>query len=99
MWALALVLPISLWSGLTVAGARAWLPLLMLMGAIDAVCLLAVNAAGKLDGAEYAVVIASTFGVVTVTLAIVFLRERLSMLQCLGMVCVFAGVVVLSGRF
>jgi drug/metabolite transporter (DMT)-like permease len=97
LWALALVLPISLRSGLTIAGARTWLPLLMLMGAIDAVCLLAVNAAGKMDGAEYAVVIASTFGLVTVALAIVFLRERLSLLQVVGIALVFSGVVALSG--
>ncbi len=99
IWALALVLPISLRSGLTIAGARTWLPLLMLMGTIDAVCLLAINAAGRMDGAEYAVVIASTFGLVTVALAIIFLRERLSILQCLGVACVFSGIVALAGRF
>jgi drug/metabolite transporter (DMT)-like permease len=69
------------------------------MGGLDALSLLAVNSAGKMEGAEYAIVIASTFGAITVILAVLFLKERLSMLQCLGMASVFSGIFALSGRF
>jgi drug/metabolite transporter (DMT)-like permease len=99
LWAIAVVLPIGLITGITFSGARSWLPILALMGGLDALSLLAVNSAGKMEGAEYAIVIASTFGAITVILAVLFLKERLSMLQCLGMASVFSGIFALSGRF
>jgi len=98
LWAIAAILPFCLNAGLKMDGARTWLPILAAMGIIDGLCLLAVNTAGKMDGAEYAVVVASTFGVVTVILAVLFLRERLTMLQCLGIACVFPGIIAMSGR-
>jgi drug/metabolite transporter (DMT)-like permease len=99
LWALAVALPITLAAGVTFVGARTWLPVYATMGALDGLCILAINAAGKMEGAEYAIVLASTFGIVTIVLAILFFRERLSILQCLGIACVFPGIVAISGRF
>ncbi|MGD9922287.1 MAG: DMT family transporter [Pseudorhodoplanes sp.] len=99
LWAIAAILPIAFANGISLHGARSWLPLLIVMGGLDAMSLLAVNAAGSMEGAEYAVVIASTFGAVTVAMAVLILKERLSMLQCLGMACIFAGVIALSNHF
>jgi drug/metabolite transporter (DMT)-like permease len=99
LWALAVALPVTLVAGVSFAHARTWLPIYAIMGALDGFCILAINAAGKFEGAEYAIVLASTFGIVTVVLAILFLKERLSMLQCVGIACVFPGVVAITGRF
>lgn len=97
--ALAAVLPFYLRAGIRLDGARSWLPILALMGIIDGLCLLAVNAAGKMDGAAYAVVLASTFVIIAVLLAVLFLRERLTMLQYLGIACVVSGIIAISGHF
>jgi uncharacterized membrane protein len=43
-------------------------------------------------------VVSSGFGAVSVILAWVFLRERISLLQLLGIVLIFGGVVVLASR-
>ncbi len=53
--------------------------------------------AGQGDNAELAAVTASTFGVITVLLAWIILRERINGLQWLGIVLVFGGIVILSG--
>ncbi len=62
----------SLWPG-----ARA-LPLLCLMGALDAVAILCVVSAGGLPNAQYASVAASIFGLLTVVLAWAILREEMA---------------------
>lgn len=98
LWAIATILPMVCLQGFSFAGAWASLPLLVTMAALDVISLLAVNFAATMDGAEYALVIASTFGAVTVTLAAIFLRERLSLPQLVGIVCVFGGVMFLSSR-
>lgn len=77
---------------------RPWLPLIAAMGVLDALALAAVVAAGKLPDAPIAQVVASSLGVVTVLLAVIFLRERLCWPQLAGMALVFTGVAALSGN-
>ncbi len=80
----------SLWPG-----ARA-LPLLCLMGVLDAVALLSVVSAGGLPNAQYASVAASIFGLLTVVLAWAILREKMSTYQWLGCIIAFAGIGYLA---
>ncbi|MES0864851.1 DMT family transporter [Ruegeria sp. SCPT10] len=80
----------SLWPG-----ARA-LPLLCLMGTLDAVALLCVVSAGGLPNAQYASVAASIFGLLTVVLAWAILQERMSTSQWLGCIIAFSGIGYLA---
>jgi len=75
---------------------RLQLPLLSLMGVADAFALGLVTAAGVLPQAEYAAVAASLFGVLTVLLAAVYLKERVRPVQWLGIITVFSGIAALS---
>lgn len=99
LWSLAVIAPLCVRDRGSFSGATRWLPVLILMGVLDALALSAVVSAGKLDGAQFATVVGSCFGVVTVALAIIFLKERLTKQQLLGMVLILGGVVVLSGRY
>ncbi|MEQ9349557.1 MAG: DMT family transporter, partial [Alphaproteobacteria bacterium] len=74
----------------------AWWPLVMLQGLLDSGAYLALFAGSSGAGAAIAAVVASAFGVVTVLLARVFLREAMSPLQWAGTAVVFAGVAVLT---
>lgn len=98
LWGLAVLILWSLRDRPNFAGVRRWLPVLILMGLLDALALTSVVSAGTLDGAEFATVAASTFGAVTVVLAVLFLKERLMLPQILGMLMILVGVAVLSGR-
>ena len=98
-WGIAILAPLALRDRKSFAGARPWLAVLILMGALDVLALTLVISAGKQPGAEYATVVASCFGAVTVFLAVVFFKERLTKLQLAGMVMILAGVVTLTGRF
>ncbi|MEW2919774.1 DMT family transporter [Ruegeria sp. ANG10] len=80
----------SLWPG-----TRA-LPLLCLMGALDAVAILCVVSAGGLPNAQYASVAASIFGLLTVVLAWAILREEMAFVQWLGCIIAFAGIGYLA---
>jgi len=73
-----------------------WLPLFALMGCLDIIALGALTAAGNLPSPEFTTVISSGFGVVTVILARIFLKESISRLQLAGMAMVFGGVAALS---
>ncbi|TAG18560.1 MAG: EamA/RhaT family transporter, partial [Rhodobacterales bacterium] len=75
---------------------RGHLPVLGLMGVLDALALGLVTAAGSLDRAEYASVASSLFGVLTVLLATWFLREGVRAVQWLGIAAIFAGIGALS---
>jgi drug/metabolite transporter (DMT)-like permease len=72
--------------------------LLALMGAFDAVALGLVTAAGSFPRAEYAAVTASLFGVLTVLLAAWFLKERVRLIQWLGIAAVFTGIAILGAQ-
>ncbi len=73
-----------------------WWPFLAAQGTLDAGGYLALFAGSAEPGAEIVAVIASTFGVITVLLALVILRERVGALQWLGIVLTFIGVGTLS---
>ncbi len=65
------------------------------MGTLDGLALSAVLAAGALPMAIYASVVSSLFGMVTVLLAWVFLGEKVTLKQGLGIALVFAGLGLL----
>lgn len=74
----------------TLAPQRRQFGVLALMGVLDAVALGLVTASGGLSQAEYASVASSLFGVATVLLAAWFLKERVRLVQWLGIAAVFA---------
>ena len=75
---------------------RPQLPILILMGALDATALGAVIASGGLPDPEFAAVGASVFGLVTILLAWAFLGERVSLPQWGGIAMAFAGIGYLA---
>ena len=72
------------------------LPWLIAMGVADGIALHLVLSAGALPDAEYAAVTSSMFGLLTILLAWVFLKERMSLPQWLGCLIAFAGVGTLA---
>ena len=74
-----------------------WLPLLALMGCLDVAALGTITAAGNLPNPEFATVVSSAFGAVTVLLARAFLKEAIAPAQLAGMVLIFGGVGALAG--
>lgn len=80
----------------TLAPQRRQFGVLALMGVFDAIALGLVTASGGLPQAEYASVASSLFGVATVLLAAWFLKERVRLVQWLGIAAVFAGIAALG---
>ena len=78
--------------------AKGALPILAMMGVLDALALGLVTAAGRLPDPEYASVSSSLFGVLTILLAWQVLGEKVKALQWLGIAIVFGGVAVLSAQ-
>jgi drug/metabolite transporter (DMT)-like permease len=74
-----------------------WLPLLGAMGCLDVVAIGTITAAGNLPSPEFATVVSSAFGAVTVVLARIFLKEPIAPAQLAGMVLIFGGVAALAG--
>ncbi len=77
---------------------RAHLPVLGLMGLLDATALGLVMGTGGLPHPEYAAITSSLFGVITIILAWRFLREPVLPLQWLGIGVIFAGIGVLAAQ-
>ena len=75
-------------------GSTAWL--IFFIGITDTAGFLANNFAFKQAQISIATVLASLYGVVTLFLAAVFLRERLGRTQWLGVALIFAGVALVS---
>ncbi|ABG33674.1 EamA/RhaT family transporter [Roseobacter denitrificans] len=71
-------------------------PPLIVMGLLDGIALLAVFSAGAFDRPEYASVAASMFGLFTILLARVFLKELMGPAQWAGCVVAFFGIGYLS---
>lgn len=88
--AIFLVLKKPIWPGKTA------LPWLMAMGVADGVALLSVFSAGALPDAQYASVTSSLFGLMTILLAWLFLKERMTLSQWAGCFLAFAGVGYLA---
>ncbi|MEY1557651.1 EamA family transporter [Yoonia sp. R2331] len=74
---------------------RAW-PVLSLMGLADGIALYCMFSAGDLADAQYAAVAASTFGLLTIVGAWVFLREPMRSAQWVGCAVAFAGIGYLA---
>lgn len=66
-----------------------WRPLLALMGCLDVGT---IAATGNLPNPEFATVVSSAFGAVTLLLAGAFLKEPIAPAQLAGMVLIFGGV-------
>jgi drug/metabolite transporter (DMT)-like permease len=96
MVALAVSVGLLVWFGGSLSGQRSQFPVLALMGGFDAIALGLVTAAGVLPRAEYASVASSLFGVLTVLLASWFLKERVRLIQWLGIATIFTGIGTLS---
>ncbi|MEM8979632.1 MAG: DMT family transporter [Pseudomonadota bacterium] len=85
-----LLLRKKLWPG------KAALPWLIAMGIADGVALLCVVSAGGLPNAHYAAVSSSLFGMITILLAWLLLKERMTPAQWAGCALAFAGVGYLA---
>ena len=66
------------------------------MGCLDVTALGTITAAGNLPAPEFATVVSSAFGAITVLLARVFLKEPIAPAQLGGIVLIFGGVGVSS---
>lgn len=80
----------SFWPG------RKALPLLVAMGIADGIALMCVLSAGAMSNAKYASVSSSLFGLLTIVLAWIFLKERMTAAQWVGCGLAFAGVGYLA---
>ena len=76
---------------------RSWLPFLLLLGLLDTSGYLALFAGSTGPHPEATAVAASTFGVVTVILARIVLRESITRIQWTAIALVFGGVAALAG--
>jgi len=94
--ALAIVVAIMLGFRQSFRPGRQALPWLVAMGIADGVALMCVLSAGSLPDAKYASVSSSLFGMLTIILAWLFLKERMSLPQWAGCVVAFAGVGYLA---
>jgi len=70
--------------------------MLVLMGLLDTGAFVLNNRGMLLDQVSVVSVLASLYGAVTVLFAAIFLRERLARSQWLGIVAIFAGIVLIS---
>ena len=83
------------------AGLKYWpgksaIPWLIAMGCADGLALWCVFSAGALENPQYASVTSSIFGLITILLAWIFLKERMSILQWTGCIITFLGVGYLA---
>ncbi|MEJ6389416.1 DMT family transporter [Gymnodinialimonas ulvae] len=63
-----------------------------IMGTLDLIAISAVSAAGSLPYPEFAAVAASTFGLITVVLATIFMGERMRVPQWAAVLAVFVAI-------
>lgn len=69
---------------------------IFIMGGLDILGVIAVNASGHLPGKEFAGIGISAYGAVAVVLAMAFLKERVSAGQWVGIFLIVAGVAAIS---
>lgn len=97
LFGLAIIGALYLWRSPGAPLPLRWLPLLGLMGCLDVLALGTITAAGNLPSPEFATVVSSAFGAVTVILARAILKEPIAPSQLAGMVLIFGGVGALAG--
>lgn len=85
-----LIFKLPFWPG------RRALPLLIAMGIADGIALLSVLSAGSNPDPQYAAVTSSMFGLLTILLAWLLLKEKMSLPQWIGCIIAFGGVGYLS---
>ncbi len=73
-----------------------WWPLLALQGVMDAAAYAGLLFGGHGPGSEIAIVISSSFSVVTVVLARIFLKEAMGLMPWAGVAAIVAGVGALA---
>ena len=73
-----------------------WIAPVVAIGCLDAAAISLLNAAGNTDQPQIAAVAGSAFGVVTILLARIILKEQIPPKRWLGIALTFAGVAVLS---
>ena len=91
-----LLLMVMVARGMRLRPDKAVIPLLVVMGLMDALALFCVLSAGGLPDAKFAAVASSVFGLITILLCWAILRERLTLLQWLGCFASFAGIGYLA---
>lgn len=64
------------------------------MGSIEAVTVAIVNYGLTIGDAILITPIASALSIVTITLAIIFLKDKVTKLQGLGMIAAIAGIII-----
>lgn len=69
---------------------------IFIMGGLDILGVIAVNASGHLPGKEFAGIGISAYGAVAVILAMIFLKEKVSPGQWVGISLIVAGVAAVS---
>lgn len=74
----------------------AWLGIATLQGVLDTLAFVAILTVKSEENAAIAGTVSSTFGIVTIALARLVLKEAIHRLQWLGIVATFAGIAVLS---
>ncbi len=72
------------------------IPVLILIGFLDAVALASVMFAGNLPNSNYATVGASAFGVITIVMARFVFNERMSLIQWFAVFMVFSSIIYLA---
>jgi drug/metabolite transporter (DMT)-like permease len=92
------LIPIMLYLKAPLFAAMGQWKILGAMGALDALALTSVLVSGNMPNASYASLAASLFGMVTILLAWVFLRERMTPLQWVGVTLTFIGIAYLGGH-
>jgi len=66
------------------------------MGGLDVLAVIAINASGHLPGKEFAAIGISAYGAMAVILAMIVLREKVSLGQWFGIILIVGGVATLS---
>jgi drug/metabolite transporter (DMT)-like permease len=66
------------------------------MGAMDTAAFVFSNRGMQMEQIAVISVLGSLYGAVTVALAAIFLRERISRVQLAGIVTIFAGILLIS---
>lgn len=94
--AILIILGLALIARMVQLPCRKILPLLCLMGALDAFALGLVIYSGSLPRPEFASVSASLFGLVTVVLAWLLLRESMNRAQWISVAVTFGGIACLG---